>query len=56
MYTKLTYFDTLYKREATMIICGDIDFVTNPGMITFKSMGRGYAISVENVISISPAY
>jgi hypothetical protein len=49
---EITYFDTLYNREATMRVFGKITF--DNGSLRFASMGHRYSIPAERVISIEP--
>ena len=49
---RIRYYHTLYKREATMNVFGDIKF--EDGRAVFKSGGHGYAIEMEYIIRIEP--
>ena len=51
-YVRMTYFHSLYKRNETVLVCGGIEF--SNGMCVFKSGGRGYAVPVQNIVSIEP--
>jgi len=50
---KLTYFDTLYHRQATMMVAGEIRFKKDG--IEFASMGHTCFIEYEYVIRIEEA-
>lgn len=49
---KLTYFDTLYNRNVTMIIAPGTKVEFKNGEIHFASGGRRYAIELEYVKEI----
>lgn len=47
---KITYFNTLYKRNSTINVFGDITFVN--GRVEFASCGHSYSIEMEYIIKI----
>lgn len=49
---KITFWHTLYKRECTYNVCGNITF--KDGRAVFNSGGHGVAIESEYIISIEP--
>ena len=49
---KIRYFNTLYQREMTMDVAGNIQF--EDGRAIFASGGHRYAIELEYVIAIEP--
>lgn len=49
---KLDYFDTLYQRDATMLIVGPLDFW--PTGFEFGHMGHGTRISYEEAQILTP--
>lgn len=53
-YMRITWFNTLYKRETSCNVFGDINFGMNGGAFgaTFKSGGRGYFVHAEYIIKI----
>lgn len=53
MYTKITFYHTLYKKDITMIATGTIQFrYTNHTYATFKSGGRGYIVDAQYIKKI----
>lgn len=50
-HMKITYFSTLYKRNVTAIVFGEIKF-TMDGHIQFYSMGHGYELRLNQVKKI----
>ena len=50
MYMRITYWDTLYNRDASMIVCGEIKFDQDGAH--FASMGHRHLISIKNIIKI----
>ena len=55
MYTKITYYHTLYKRDVTDIVCGEIQFHhTDHTYVTFKSAGHGVLVDAQYIKSIEP--
>ena len=52
MYLEITYYHTLYKREVTDIVCGEVKM--EDGKAVFASMGRTQAVELEYVRSIKP--
>lgn len=50
--TRITYFNTLYKRESTYNAVGEIKFVD--GYAEFAAGGHRRAIKEEHIISIEP--
>lgn len=52
MYTRITFFHTLYQKEVTWMAFGAIRF--EDGRIVFHSGGHGYAVEFEYVRSIEP--
>lgn len=47
---KITYFHTLYKKNVTSIVFGDIEF--KDGQVYFSASGHRYAVLVEHIVSI----
>lgn len=47
---KITYFNTLHKRNETMIVLDTIEF--KDGKVRFHSGGHGYEIRVELIVKI----
>lgn len=47
---KITYFDTLYKREATLNVFGTIDF--EDGYVYFASCGHKHCVRIQYIIKI----
>lgn len=47
---KITYYDSLYKREVTSIVCGEIVF--KDGAVNFSSGGHRYRIELQYVRKI----
>lgn len=47
---KIVYFDTLYNRESSFNVFGDIEF--KDGSVHFASAGRRYAIPTEQIVRI----
>lgn len=47
---KITYFDTLYKREATLNVFGAIEF--KDGYAYFSSMGHRHCIGIQHIIKL----
>lgn len=56
MYSKITYYDTLYKRIVTDIVAGAIEFENTPSgpAAVFCSMGHREMIHVKHIKSIEP--
>lgn len=53
MYSKITYYHTLYKREVTEIVCGAIEFhYTDHAYVTFASMGHGCMVDAKYIRKI----
>ena len=53
---KITYYYTLYKREITRIVAGDIAFKTTESnsYVIFHSGGHGYQIETKYIRKIEP--
>lgn len=49
---KLTYFDTLYKRDVTMIIAQGTKIEFKNNAVHFYSGGHGYEIELEYIKEI----
>lgn len=49
-WMRIVYFDTLYSRESSMNVFGEINFEN--GEVKFASGGHKYAIPVEQMIRI----
>ena len=49
---RIRYYHTLYKREVTENVGGDIKF--EDGRAVLCSMGHRYAVELERVIAIEP--
>ena len=49
---KLTYFDTLYKRNVTMFIAPGTKIEFKNNEVVFASGGMKYAIEIEYLIEI----
>ena len=47
---KITYFHTLYKKEVTANVCGEIEFKDR--MAWFSSGGHYYAVEVKYIRKI----
>ena len=50
MYMRITYWDTLYQREASMMVCGEIKFDQDGAR--FASMGHRRMIPIKYIIKI----
>lgn len=48
---KITYYHTLYKKNVTALVAGDISF--KDGYVHFASFGRRYAIEAQYIVSIT---
>lgn len=50
---RLTYFEEMYNRNVTMMIAPGTKITFNEkNEAVFKSMGLGYAIAVNRIVSI----
>lgn len=49
-YMKITYYNTLYKREVKLFVAGKVEFKN--GEAHFSSGGHGYAVPLEYVRKI----
>ncbi len=55
MYSRITFYHTLYKRDVTTIAGGAIEFhYTDHAYITFKSGGHEYLVDAQYVKKIEP--
>lgn len=55
MYSKITYYHTLYKKDITCIVCGAVEFhYTDHAYVTFKSGGHGYLVDTQYIKKIEP--
>lgn len=48
---KITYYHTLYKREVTNIVTGNIDF--KDGKAFYAAHGRKYCVEIKYIVSIT---